>query len=574
MPQHLDSKLPIIFFRFSIVLISLLAALTIACSAQTEEQALDSLRQIVRGGMEPTEEYVASIASRFSGKRAGALARLLHAKIKFEKRDFAGAAALLSSDDFARKTKIGDYASWLRGRALHESGKHAEAVRVLNRFQSEFPDSILSRDARLVWADSMIQSGQAAAVTTQLGESRADPGALLRIARAYEARADQIRAIQFYRRTYFDGAGTDEAKEAEAKLISMGQNLTPTSADEAAVRAEKLIAAKNWAAAEKAYSDLRTSFPAALTPAVNLKRITVYSNLRTANEAASAFASIPASAVEREEAYYHLAQAYARAKNWPQARTTLEAMHRQFPNGRFTAKAWIDAGMEARAAKNRLEEQALLRAAVANLPNAVEVAAAQFELAWIEHDRGDHSRASQMLIEHLARYVDKDTTNRGKAGYWAARESELAGRFADACALYDGVIYRYSANWYGHLAQQRLQAIKSQGRCSGASGNPLVTKAIANLRTVTVAPETSGPREMVRIEKSVDLSHATLDDWAINELETARRTAQNSPKINLALAKRYRERGDNVNAFLALAKSYPDYSQMFPEEMGREEWDI
>jgi soluble lytic murein transglycosylase len=33
-------------------------------------------------------------------------------------------------------------------------------------------------------------------------------------------------------------------------------------------------------------------------------------------------------------------------------------------------------------------------------------------------------------------------------------------------------------------------------------------------------------------------------------------------------------KGDNVNAFLALAKSYPDYSQMFPEEMSREEWDI
>jgi soluble lytic murein transglycosylase len=33
-------------------------------------------------------------------------------------------------------------------------------------------------------------------------------------------------------------------------------------------------------------------------------------------------------------------------------------------------------------------------------------------------------------------------------------------------------------------------------------------------------------------------------------------------------------KGDNVNALLALAKSYPDYSQMFPEEMGRDEWDI
>ncbi|MGH9819659.1 MAG: lytic transglycosylase domain-containing protein, partial [Pyrinomonadaceae bacterium] len=54
----------------------------------------------------------------------------------------------------------------------------------------------------------------------------------------------------------------------------------------------------------------------------------------------------------------------------------------------------------------------------------------------------------------------------------------------------------------------------------------------------------------------------------------AKKTANNSPKINLALARHYRLRGDNVNALLALAKSYPDYAQMFPEEMGREEWDI
>jgi soluble lytic murein transglycosylase len=57
-------------------------------------------------------------------------------------------------------------------------------------------------------------------------------------------------------------------------------------------------------------------------------------------------------------------------------------------------------------------------------------------------------------------------------------------------------------------------------------------------------------------------------------LQEAKKTAEESPKINLALAKHYRWRGDNVNALLTLAKSYPDYSQMFPEEMSTEEWDI
>jgi soluble lytic murein transglycosylase len=65
-----------------------------------------------------------------------------------------------------------------------------------------------------------------------------------------------------------------------------------------------------------------------------------------------------------------------------------------------------------------------------------------------------------------------------------------------------------------------------------------------------------------------------LFDWATDELLEAKKTAENSPKINLALARHYRMRGDNVNALLSLAKSYPDYAQMFPEELGREEWDI
>jgi soluble lytic murein transglycosylase len=101
-----------------------------------------------------------------------------------------------------------------------------------------------------------------------------------------------------------------------------------------------------------------------------------------------------------------------------------------------------------------------------------------------------------------------------------------------------------------------------------------VAKAVANLKTVTVAPETATARELARSENADELGTIGLFDWAIEELQEAKKTAQNSPKINLALARHYRFRGDNVNALLALAKSYPDYSQMFPEEMGREEWSI
>jgi soluble lytic murein transglycosylase len=237
------------------------------------------------------------------------------------------------------------------------------------------------------------------------------------------------------------------------------------------------------------------------------------------------------------------------------------------------AKTFIDLGLEARTNRSGIEEGYYLKTAVASFPNAIEVAQAQFELAWFEHESKDYQQSSQMFIEHLARYVDKDTTNRGKAGYWAARDSELAGNISDACTLYNAVNYRYGANWYGYLATNRLQNLKSQCRVD-AQVSEQVAKAVKNLKSVTVAPETAGPKELERAAKSDELSTVGLFDWAIDELNEAKKTATNSPKINFALARHYRLKNDNVNALLALAKSYPDYSQMFPEEMSREEWDV
>ena len=555
-------------FTFTLTLFSL------GCSAQqTEEQALASLRQMARDGQVPSDAYVAGIESRFAGKRTGLLAKLLRAKIKVDNKDFAGAAALLNTDEFRTKTNVADHALWLRGYALQEAGNHAEAMNVFSRLIADFPDSLYVTDSTLKRAASAIAAGQAAMVASTLNElnEAKNADANLLTAKSYEAQGNQADAVRYYRRVYFFGAGSDAAREAEAKLIALSQPLMPQSADEAVERADRLLAARNFTAAEKAYADVSVGYPSALTTSVRLRQVTTFSNLKKAAEAQSAFNTIPASAAEKEQAYYQLVMANARARQWPQARTVAEEMRQKYPSGKWTPKAWIDAGMSARDAKNKLEEQSLLRAAVTNFPNAVEVAGAQFELAWLEHDNKNFAVSWRMLTEHLARYAERDTTNRGKAGYWAARDSERAGKTAEACALYQGVLYRYSANWYGYLAAQRIAAMSCPNT---RTVDPLVTRAVAALRTITVAPETSTLKELARAGKSDELGSVGLFDWAIDELEEAKKTAQNSPKINLALARHYRMKSDNVNAFLALAKSYPDYSQMFPEEMGREEWDI
>ena len=577
---HSYSILTVLLFALALMIVPFSSSCSAAVVREMrEEDAFKALRELTKDGKLPPESVVLNIENRFANTKTGALAKLLRARIRFENSDFAGAAEILNSNVFREKTNLADYALWLRGRSFQQMNRHAEAMSVFEDLAKNFSGSLKAREAKLLWAESATLAGKVAQIPNFLADlnQKHQSGALLVTAKSFEQQGNQPEAVKFYRQVYFYGAGTDAAKEAETKLKLLGENLAPQTVEEIETRAERLYSAKNYAEAASAYTELLTKFPNSSSPQIHLKRTTAFANSRKTADAQMAFNLIPTSAAEKEEGFYELAKGFAKARQWAEARQVIEQMREKYPKSRLTPKAMVDAGIIARDQKNKLDESYFLRSALASYPEAIEVAGAQFELAWLEHESGNHQKSSEMLIEHLARYVDQDSTNRGKAGYWAARDSEKAGKIAEACALYDAANYRYGANWYGYIALQRLTALRNQGKCQTAPNFPagsLVPKAVANLKTVTVAPETATPKEMQRAEKSEELSTVGLFDWAIEELEEAKKTAENSPKINLALAKHYRLKGDNVRALLALAKSYPDYAQMFPEEMGREEWDI
>lgn len=562
----------------------LLVPLTSSCSAiapvasMTEDDALKSLREMTKDGKLPPEPMVLQIENRYAGTRTGALARLLRARIHFENNDFDGAAQILDSNVF-EKTTVADYALWLRGRSLANAAKHSEALNVFAGLIKSYPNSLLNRDAHFLWADSASKSGKISEIFGFLNtlNNKRDADALLLTAKSYEMQDDRSKAVDYYRQAYFYGAGEKPAIEAEAKLKEFNESLEARTPEELTVRADKLYKAKNYSAAAVAYTDLVTKFQKTSSPAVQLKRLIAYANLKKTTDARLAFSLIPQTTGEKEQAYYELALAYAKTGQWAQARETVAEMREKFPDSSWTPKTLVAVGAAAGDAKNRLDESYFMKAAVTVYPKAIEVAQAQFDLAWLEHENDNYTVSSQMLIEHLARYVDEDTSNRGKAGYWAARDSERAGKIDEACALYDATAYRYGANWYGYLALQRLTNLRARAKCQTPPKFPagsLVPQAVANLKVITVAPETAKSKELERAENADELSTIGLFDWAADELKAAQKTAPISPKINLALAKYYRRKGDNVNALLALAKSYPDYAQMFPEEMGREEWDI
>jgi soluble lytic murein transglycosylase len=542
-----------------------------------EVRALENLRAMTRGGVLPAEDVVKRIESDFPKTKAAGLARLVRARIHLSTKDFAGAAELLNTSVIAEHTALGDYALFMRGDALEQAGKRSEARIAFEKLVHDYPSSLRARDATLRDANLLLQSDPSG-VPKLLKDLNAkdDAAALVLTAKAYEQAADSNHALAAYRQIYFRAPAAADSPLAATAITRLGSTVAAGNAEEAIVRADKLYEAKRYADAFDAYSAAFSQFPNTASAEARLRRGIAASYLKKIPDAVSALNSVPASAGEtRAEALYYLAQTYARARQWAQARTTAEEMRRVFPNSSWTPRAFVNVGQIADDAKDQTDANNFYRAAVNNYPGSGTVAQAQFNLAWQVHESKNFAESARLLTEHVANYADKNNDNRGRAGYWAARDLERTGKLAEARALYQAMQGRYSANWYGHLAKQRLEALtRSNAPQQNFPADSVVGRAMANLQTVTVAEETAGPNEDALITRADQLTNIGLDDWALDELAKASESAPFSPRVNLATARVYRSQDNNVRALNTLKKSYPDYSQMKPEELSQQEWDV
>ena len=574
-------RLLFIFMSFSTIIAALAPLFLIAGCTRLQQtpaelKARETLRAMTRGNVLPAEDAVARIESDFPNTTAGALAKIVRARIKLNAKDYAGAAALLDSKVIRDYTVLGDYALWMRGNALEQANRRAEARAAYELLARDYPTSIRARDAMLHDAQMLLQDGQAAAAPAVMSELAAknDAAALLLTAKANEQIGNPTAALASYRRIYFFAPASAEAVEAAAAIARLGST-TSANTEEAISRAEKLFAAKHYADAYDAYTSAFSNFPNSANAALSAHRVIASANARKFPEAVAALPRVPAGDA-RAEAMFTLALAYGRAKQWVPARSTAEDLRKEFPSSNWAMRAFVQLGQHAEDAKDDVNASYFYRAAVNFFPGNAEVTPAQFYLAWQAHDAKNFSESSRLLTEHIAVYAGNNSDFRGKAAYWAARDSERAGKLAEARAIYQGLQARYDANWYGYLAKQRLETMNRNGNVPRTDfpAESVIGKAVANLQTVSVAEETAGQNEDERIAKADQLSIIGSDDWAVEELNVAASVAPNSPRVNLAIAKIFRARNDNVQALNYLKRSYPDYSQMKPEEMRRDEWDV
>ena len=257
---------------------------------------------------------------------------------------------------------------------------------------------------------------------------------MLLTAKVYEQTGNSTGALAAYRRIYFFAPASAEAAEATASIARLNSNASPANAEEAIARAEKFFAAKRFSEAYDAYGNAAASFPNSANTTLQAHRVIAAANARKFPEAASALNQVP-NGEARAEAMFNLALAYGRAKQWAQARSIADELHRGFPGSPWATRAFVQLGQHAEELKDDVDAGYFYRAAVNFYPGAAEVTPAQFYLGWHAHEARNFAESSRLLTEHLAVYAGNNSDFRGKAGYWAARDSERAGMLAEARAM-------------------------------------------------------------------------------------------------------------------------------------------
>ena len=542
-------------------------------AAQTRNSAAQ-LRSAVAAN---SEAELQNVESTMAGTESAGLARLLRGYLRLQARDYATAASLLSDPSVARLTALGDYAAYFRAQALQQSGRSEDAEREFRQLAQNFPTSLLAREAMLQSANLAITRGdyQAAADTVaQLAEK--DDGAALKLrADCLEKLGRSNEAVLTLRKLFFDAPQSPEADKLGDRLAALGGSTAAGDVSMLRRRADKLYDARLYALAGAAYEQIVRQFPNAPTDDAWLRAGISYYKADSFKQSADALTKVRARTPKMAaETLYYLGLAQLSLKTDTAAITTLGELRKSSPSSDRVGDLLFAIGRFYEKRERSDQAAAFYTQLIRQFPQSANSDEAHFWLAWRAHTAKDFANGARLLTEHLANYGSV-TENRGKAAFWAAVDTERTGDKARAMALYQGMLKRYGAGWFGLNAERRIERLKREGvRPANTESDLVLRRAIEGLQPVNLPQETIKDADRERVRKAEQLMAIALHQQAKTELDVAQENAPTSPVVNLRIAQIFRAQGENFAAINALKRSYPDYGQALPEEMTREVWDI
>jgi len=533
------------------------------------QQLLQDRTPIAYAGIE-------SYARHHPKEDAGALAWLVIGYARALDHDYAKAIDPLNRAK-AGASELGDYVAYYLGDSYLKTAHTAEALSTLADFSKNFPDSLLIRDAHLVYADALIEEGRAPEAAALLEKDRAPirSDVEFAIGRAYEAAGVTQKAAAAFRNVYFN---LPNSAEADAAGVELRKLAISGSVAERRTRADLLFKAKHYAEAAHDYRDLVAEVDPADRPEVQLALARSLEKSGSSRDARQLLTSMGAQTGDAEaERLYLLSETQHSTSDEEAVQRTLNELRQFGPASPWLEQALLSAGNTCLLKRDYDRAIDSFRELQQRFPSGGRASYAHWKAAWLSFRQGRTADARQGFEDQIALYPDSAEVP--AALYWRARLAEEDGNPAMARAFYQKLSSRFRNYYYAEFGRQRLKALPSAGNGSPQENSsteptpsyPLLDR-ISPLSTGEKIVATDPPDDNLRVERARLLSNGGLADLAVRELQAAF-SEEGGTWAPPEMARVYQDLGRYDRGIEIMKHSAPNYFAVDIPNLPRSYWE-
>ncbi len=450
-----------------------------------------------------------------------------------------------------------------------QTGHQAEGLAALANFSSNYPDSLLVRDAHLSYADALTNEGRAAEAVELLEKDRLPARSDIEFAlgHAYATLGQTTKAADALANVYYNMPTAAEADAAYLDLKKL-QQAPPATTAQRKTRADLLMKAKRYNDAADEYRELAIHATADGRVSAELALANALHRSGRNREAKSELTTLAGATAEQSAQRLYILGEVAWASN------ENETFYRTVDELRQTAPTspWLEQALLSVANLHLVHheyDQALdtFRELQQRFPNGSRASYAHWKAAWLTLRFGRNEEAKKAFDEQIGMYPGGNETS--AALYWRARLAEEDHQLDMARAYYQKLSDRFRNYYYAELGRQRLQKLPPG---SDPPGRYPLLDHIPPLEHGERVTLTEPPTDDLHLQKAELLGNGGLVDFAVRELQAAA-SADGGNWGPAETARLYTDTGHYDRALQVMKHSVPSYFAVDIPTLPREYWE-
>jgi soluble lytic murein transglycosylase len=527
-------------------------------------------QQLLQDRTPPAYAGVQAYATAHAKDDAGALAWLVLGYAHVLDKDYAKAIDPLSRAKL-HAGDLGDYVAYYLGISYLQTGHTAEALAALSDFGKTHPDSLLTRDAQVSYADALLLEGQAGEAASLLQKIRTPIRSDLEFAlgRAYAASGQTAKAAETLANIYYTMPTCAEADAAYTELKKLPLAPQPVAA-QLTVRAEALMAKKRYADAAEEYRALANQASPEDKPKMELALADALHRGGKNRDAKQVLASLGNISGELSaQRFYLLGQIAWAANDNDTFYRTVDDLRQASPTSPWLEQALLSAANLHLVHHEYDKALDAFREAHQRFPNGAKASYVHWKAAWLTLRLGRNEEAKKAFEDQITLYPSgMETSN---ALYWRARLAEEDNQFVMARAFYQKLSDRYRNFYYAELGRQRLKHLPATTDTEAVTQFAVLDRVPA-LPSGGKVTEQEPPTDELHVQKAQLLGNGGLVDFAVRELQAAA-AADGGSWATGETAQLYVETGHYDRAIEYMKRSAPNYFALDIPDLPRKYWE-